>query len=116
MFAILRARFAHSKKWISHFGICLLAGAGLVAALAPAGAAASARQAAPTARPFFFRRRELYDPLLPRLMTYFHQNLGGFNGLAGPGTRQSRKFRGIHVAGAGGSVSEAMQAVSRRRI
>jgi hypothetical protein len=65
MFAILRARFAHSKKWISHFGICLLAGAGLVAALAPAGAAASARQAAPTARPFFFRRRELYDPLLP---------------------------------------------------
>ena len=45
MFAILRARLAHAKRWISHFGICLLAGAGLVAALAPAGAAASARQA-----------------------------------------------------------------------
>jgi hypothetical protein len=49
-------------------------------------------------------------------MTYFHQNLGGFNGLAGPGTRQSRKFRGSYVADAGGSVSEAMHAVSRRRI
>ena len=40
MFTILRARLAHSKRWISHFGICLLAGASLVAALAPAGAAA----------------------------------------------------------------------------
>ena len=33
-----------------------------------------------------------------------------------PGTRQSRKFRSSYVAGAGGSVSEAMHAVSRRRI
>ena len=34
----------------------------------------------------------------------------------GPGTRQSRKFRSSYVADAGGSVSEAMHAVSRRRI
>ncbi len=33
-----------------------------------------------------------------------------------PGTRQSRKFRSSYVADAGGSVSEAMHAVSRRRI
>jgi hypothetical protein len=33
-----------------------------------------------------------------------------------PGTRQSRKFRRSYVADAGGSVSEAMHAVSRRRI
>jgi hypothetical protein len=33
-----------------------------------------------------------------------------------PRTRQSRKFRGSYVAGAGGSVSAAMHAVSRRRI
>ena len=32
------------------------------------------------------------------------------------GTRQSRKFRSSYVADAGGSVSEAMHAVSRRRI
>jgi hypothetical protein len=34
----------------------------------------------------------------------------------GSGTRQSRKFRSSYVADAGGSVSEAMHAVSRRRI
>ena len=34
----------------------------------------------------------------------------------GTGTRQSRKFRSSYVADAGGSVSEAMHAVSRRRI
>ena len=33
-----------------------------------------------------------------------------------PGTRQSRKFRSGYVAGTGGWVSEAMHAVSRRRI
>ena len=33
-----------------------------------------------------------------------------------PGTRQSRKFRSSYVADAGGSVSAAMHAVSRRRI
>ena len=32
------------------------------------------------------------------------------------GTRQSRKFRSSYVADAGGSVSEEMHAVSRRRI
>jgi hypothetical protein len=32
------------------------------------------------------------------------------------GTRQPRKFRGSYVADAGGSVSEEMHAVSRRRI
>ena len=36
--------------------------------------------------------------------------------IRGPGTRQSRKFRSSYVADAGGSVSEAMHAVSRRRI
>ena len=33
-----------------------------------------------------------------------------------PRTRQGRKFRSSYVAGAGGSVSAAMHAVSRRRI
>ena len=33
MFASLRARFTYSQRWIVHFGICLLASAGLVAAL-----------------------------------------------------------------------------------
>jgi hypothetical protein len=84
MSAILRARFAHSKKWISHFGICLLAGAGLVAALAPAGAAASARHTAPTARPFFSVAENYTIRYYPRFMTYVQQKLGGFNRLAGP--------------------------------
>ena len=84
MFAILRAHFVHSKKWISHFGICLLAGAGLVAALAPAGAAASARQTARTAQPFFSVAENYTIRYYPRFMTYFQQNLGGFNRLAGP--------------------------------
>jgi hypothetical protein len=93
-----------------------LAGAGLVAALAPAGAAASAARRH-RRRGHSFSVAENYTiRYYPRLMTYFHQNLGGFNGLAGPGTRQSRKFRGSYVADAGGSVSEAMHAVSRRRI
>jgi hypothetical protein len=84
MSAIVRARFAHSKKWISRFGICLLAGAGLVAALAPAGAAASARHTASTARPFFSVAENYTIRYYPRFMTYFQQNLGGFNRLAGP--------------------------------
>src|SRR5215471_10517061 len=84
MSAILRARFAHAKKWISHFGICLLAGAGLVAALAPVGAAASVRQAAPTARPFFSVAKNYTIRYYPRFMTYVQQSLGGFNRLAGP--------------------------------
>ena len=84
MFAILRARLSHSKKWISHFGICLLAGAGLVAVLVPAGAAASARQAAPKARPFFSVAENYTIRYYPRFMTYVQQNLGGFNRLAGP--------------------------------
>jgi hypothetical protein len=84
MFAIVRAHFAHSKKWISHFGVCLLASAGLVATLAPAGAAASARQAAPTARPFLSVAENYTIRYYPRFMTYFQQNLGGFNRLAGP--------------------------------
>jgi hypothetical protein len=84
MFAILRSRIAHSKKWIGHFGICVLAGAGLVAALAPTGAAASARQAAPTARPFFSVAENYTIRYYPRFMTYVQQSLGGFNRLAGP--------------------------------
>jgi hypothetical protein len=84
MFASLRKRFAHSQKWLSHFGICLLASAGLVATLASTGAAASARQAAPTARPFFSVAENYTIRYYPRFMTYFQQNLGGFNRLAGP--------------------------------
>jgi hypothetical protein len=84
MFAIIRERFAYSNKWISRFGICLLAGAGLVAALAPTGAAASARQAAPAARPFFSVAENYTIRYYPRFMTYFQQGLGGFNRLAGP--------------------------------
>ena len=84
MFAILRAHFAHSKKWISRFGVCLLAGAGLVATLAPAGVAASARQATPTAQPFFSVAKNYTIRYYPRFMTYVQQNLGGFNRLAGP--------------------------------
>src|SRR5689334_25400922 len=84
MFAILRARLTHSKKWISRFGICILAGAGLIAALVPASAAASARQAAPRARPFFSVAENYTIRYYPRFMTYVQQNLGGFNRLAGP--------------------------------
>ena len=61
-----------------------MAGAGLVAALAPANAAASARPAAPTARPFFSVAENYTIRYYPRFMTYFQQNLGGFNRLAGP--------------------------------
>ena len=84
MFASLRPLFAHSRKWIVHFGICLLASAGLIAALAPPGAAASARQAAPTAKPFFSVAENYTIRYYPRFLTYFQQSLGGFNQLAGP--------------------------------
>jgi hypothetical protein len=85
MFASLRPRFAHSRKWIVHFGICLLASAGLIAAIGPAGAAASARPAAPTAAKPFFSVAENYTiRYYPRFMTYLQQSLGGFNQLAGP--------------------------------
>src|SRR5215468_3537251 len=84
MFAILRGRFTHSKKWISRFGICLLAGAGLVAALTPAAAAAGTRQATSAARPFFSVAENYTIRYYPRFMTYFQQSVGGFNRLAGP--------------------------------
>jgi len=84
MFAILRRRFAHSQKWIVHFVICLLASAGLVAALAPAGAAASVRQAAPTAKPYFSVAENYTIRYYPRFMTYVQQSLGGVNRIAGP--------------------------------
>src|SRR5215471_17469250 len=84
MFAILRGRFTHSKKWISRFGICLLAGAGLVAALTPTAAAAGTRHAAPAARPFFSVAENYTIRYYPRFMTYVQQSLGGFNRLAGP--------------------------------
>src|SRR5690348_13885936 len=84
MFAIIREHFAHTKKWISHFGICILAGASLVAALAPVGAAASVRQAAPAAKPYFSVAENYTIRYYPRFMTYFQQSLGGFNRLAGP--------------------------------
>ena len=84
MFAILRRRFAHSQKWIVHFVICLLASAGLVAVLAPASAAASARQAAPTAKPYFSVAENYTIRYYPRFMTYVQQSLGGVNRIAGP--------------------------------
>ena len=84
MFAILRRRFAHSQKWIVHFVICLLASAGLVAVLAPASAAASARQAAPTAKTYFSVAENYTIRYYPRFMTYVQQSLGGVNRIAGP--------------------------------
>src|SRR5215469_1407196 len=85
MFASLRKRFAHSQKWIRHFGICLLVSAGLVAVLAPAGAAAAGtRQAAPTAKSFFSVAENYTIRYYPRFMTYVQQSLGGVNRIAGP--------------------------------
>ena len=52
MVASLRERSAHFRGWIVHFGICLLAGAGLVAALAPMGASASAARQRRRRNPF----------------------------------------------------------------
>jgi hypothetical protein len=51
MFAGVREHFTHSRRRIAHAAICTLAGAGLVAALGPMGASASAGQAAPPAKP-----------------------------------------------------------------
>src|SRR5215469_13542606 len=84
MFAGLRERFTHFQKWIVHFVICLLASAGLVAALAPAGAAASARQAAPPSKSFFSIAENYTIRYYPRFMTYVQQSLGGFNRVVGP--------------------------------
>ena len=84
MFASLRERLAHSQRWVVHLGICILASAGLVAALAPIGAAASTRPAAPTARPFFSVAQNYTIRYYPRFLTYVQQSLGGFNNLAGP--------------------------------
>jgi hypothetical protein len=83
MFASLRARFTYSQRWIVHFGICLLASAGLVAALAPAGAAASDRQGPPP-KAFFSAAENYTIRYYPRFLTYVQQGLGGFNRLAGP--------------------------------
>src|SRR5262249_5962734 len=84
MSAILRERFTHSQKWIFHLVICLLASAGLVAVLAPAGATASPRQPAPAAKSFFSVAENYTIRYYPRFMTYVQQSLGGFNQLAGP--------------------------------
>src|SRR5262249_11772507 len=84
MVASLRERFAHSQRWVVHLGICVLASAGLVATLAPMGAAASARPAAPTARSFSSVAQNYTIRYYPRFMTYVQQSLGGFNRLAGP--------------------------------
>src|SRR5215472_1983581 len=83
MFARLRERFAHSQRWVVHLGICILASVGLVATLAPMGAAASARAAAPSAKPFFSVAKNYTIRYYPRFMTYVQQSLGGFNRLAG---------------------------------
>ena len=84
MFAGLRERCAHSQRWIVHSGIAVLASAGLVAGLAPAGAAAVARPAAPAAKPYFSVAQNYTIRYYPRFMTYFQQSIGGFNHLAGP--------------------------------
>jgi hypothetical protein len=84
MFAGLRKRFTHYQRWILRSGTCLLASVGLIALLAPAGAAASARQAAPSAKPFFSVAENYTIRFYPRFMTYFQQSLGGFNRIAGP--------------------------------
>jgi hypothetical protein len=84
MFAGLRERFAHSHRWILHSGIGLLASIGLVAALAPMGAAASARPAAPAVKPYFSVAQSYTIRFYPRFMTYFQQSLSGVNRIAGP--------------------------------
>ena len=83
MFASLLERLAHSRRWVAHVSICLLASAGLVATLAPAGAAAGTRQAAP-AKSFFPTAQKYTIRYYPRFLTYVQQSLGGFNRLAGP--------------------------------
>ena len=62
MFASLLERLAHSQRWVARVSICLLASAGLAAALAPAGAVASTRQAASPKS--FFSTAENYTQLL----------------------------------------------------
>jgi hypothetical protein len=84
MLAGLREPFTHSQRWIRQSGIAILASAGLVAALAPAGAAARARPSAPTAKPYFSVAQNYTIRFYPRFMTYFQQSIGGFNRLAGP--------------------------------
>ena len=84
MSARLRKRFAHCRRWIVRIGICILASVGLVATLAPMGAAAGTRPAPPTARSFFSVAENYTIRYYPRFMTYFQQSLGGFNRLAGP--------------------------------
>ena len=69
MFASLRKRFTHSQKWLSHFGVCLLVSAGLVAVLAPVGAAAGTHQAAPAAKSFFSVAENYTIRYYPRFMT-----------------------------------------------
>ena len=84
MLAGFRERLTHSQRWILHTGIAILASAGLVTALAPAGAAATARPAAPAAKPYFSVAQNYTIRYYPRFMTYFQQSLGGFNSIAGP--------------------------------
>jgi hypothetical protein len=84
MFARLRERCTHSQKWIVHCGVAILASAGLVAVLAPAAAAASTRQAAPAAKPYFSVAENYTIRYYPRFMTYFQQSLSGVNRIAGP--------------------------------
>jgi hypothetical protein len=83
MFASLLERLAHSQRWVARVSICLLASAGLAAALAPAGAVASTRQAA-SPKSFFSTAENYTIRYYPRFLTYVQQSLGGFNRLAGP--------------------------------
>ncbi len=82
MFASLRERFANSQRWITHLGICILAGTALAAALAPVSAAATTRPTA--AKPYFSVAQNYTIRYYPRFLTYVQQSLGGFNRLAGP--------------------------------
>ncbi|MBV9422273.1 MAG: DUF1214 domain-containing protein [Solirubrobacterales bacterium] len=54
------------------------------ATLAPAGAAGSARPAAPAAKPYFSVAENYTIRYYPRFMTYFQQRLSGVNRIAGP--------------------------------
>lgn len=84
MLAGFRERFTRSQRWIVHSGIAILASAGLVATLASAGAAASARPGAPAAEPYYSVAQNYTIRYYPRFLTYFQQSLSGVNRIAGP--------------------------------
>ena len=70
-----------SQRWL--FTSASASWRGLVAALAPAGAAASDRQGPPP-KAFFSAAENYTIRYYPRFLTYVQQGLGGFNRLAAP--------------------------------